>query len=107
MVTGHYRLKCDTLEVMESKPPISDGKKTSQTAGEPDAIGSILATIGDTTWRMFVPSVGFTLLGVWADAQLGTKPWLMVVGIVVGCTGAALLVKKQISGIESRKESTK
>jgi F0F1-type ATP synthase assembly protein I len=56
---------------------------------------------------MFVPSVGFTLLGVWADVQLDTKPWLMVVGIVVGCTGAALLVKKQISGIESRKESTK
>ena len=92
---------------MESKPPISDGKKNSQTAGEPDALGTILATIGDTTWRMFVPSVGFTLLGVWADVQLDTKPWLMVVGIVVGCTGAALLVKKQISGIKSRKESTK
>ena len=74
---------------------------------EVDTARVLLGTIGDTTWRMFVPSVGFTLLGVWADAQLGTKPWLMVVGIVVGCTGAALLVKKQISGIKSRKESTK
>ena len=74
---------------------------------EVDTARVLLGTIGDTTWRMFVPSVGFTLLGVWADLQLGTKPWLMVVGIVVGCTGAALLVKKQISGIKSRKESTK
>ena len=93
--------------MMESKGPISDGQKTGQKPTETEALGEILATIGDTTWRMFVPSVGFTLLGVWADGQLDTKPWLMVVGIVVGFTGAALLVKKQISGIKSRKESTK
>ena len=73
---------------------------------EVDTARVLLGTIGDTTWRMFVPSVGFTILGVWADVQLDTKPWLMVVGIVVGFTGAALLVKKQISGIKSRKEST-
>ena len=72
---------------MESKPPISDGKKNSQNAGEPEALGTILATIGDTTWRMFVPSVGFTLLGVWADVQLDTKPWLMVVKIVASASG--------------------
>ena len=88
---------------MESKRPVSDGQKSSDI----ETVPVLLMTIGDTTWRMFVPSVGFTLLGVWADAQLDTKPWLMVVGIVVGCTGAALLVKKQISGIKSRKESTK
>ena len=88
---------------MESKRPVSDGQKSSDI----ETVPMLLMTIGDTTWRMFVPSVGFTLLGVWADVQLDTKPWLMVVGIVVGCTGAALLVKKQISGIKSRKESTK
>jgi hypothetical protein len=88
---------------MESKRPVSDGQKSSDI----ETVPVLLMTIGDTTWRMFVPSVGFTLLGVWADLQLDTKPWLMVVGIVVGCTGAALLVKKQISGIKSRKESTK
>ena len=88
---------------MESKRPVFDGQKSSDI----ETVPVLLMTIGDTTWRMFVPSVGFTLLGVWADLQLGTKPWLMVVGIVVGCTGAALLVKKQISGIKSRKESTK
>ena len=99
---------------MESKPPISDGKKNSQNAGEPEALGTILATIGDTTWRMFVPSIGFTLLGVWADTRIltftgesATKPWFMVAGIIIGCLGAVLLVKKQLADIKTRKESTK
>ena len=99
---------------MESKPPISDGKKNSQTAGEPEALGTILATIGDTTWRMFVPSIGFTVLGVWADTRIltftgesATKPWFMVAGIIIGCLGAVLLVKKQLADIKTRKESTK
>lgn len=89
---------------MESKKPVSDGQKTS---AEPEVLGVILATIGDTTWRMFVPSVGFTLLGVWADGRFGTKPWLMIAGIVIGVTGAVLLVKKQLSGVQSKKEASK
>lgn len=88
---------------MESKRPVSDGQKSGQRPAEPEALGAILATIGDTTWRMFVPSVGFTLLGVWADGEFGTKPWLMIVGIVVGFLGAFLLVKKQISGLKGAK----
>ena len=31
---------------------------------EVDTARVLLGTIGDTTWRMFVPSIGFTLLGV-------------------------------------------
>ena len=88
---------------MESEKPVSSGQKSSHKSTEPEALGVILATIGDTTWRMFVPSVGFTLLGVWADREFGTKPWLMIVGIVVGFLGAFLLVKKQISGLKGAK----
>lgn len=88
---------------MENKPPVSDGKKTP----DADAVMVIFSTIGDTTWRMFVPSVGFTLLGVWADAQLGTKPWLMLAGIVLGFAGAVLLVRKQMSDVKRRKEERK
>lgn len=90
---------------MESKPNVSDGSKKSQKSAEPEALGVILATIGDTTWRMFVPSVGLTLLGVWADGHFQTKPWLMIIGIVLGFFGAFLLVKKQISGLKTRKAS--
>lgn len=86
---------------MEKQPNISDGQKTS----EAEAISAILLTIGDTTWRMFVPSIGFTLLGVWLDGVFGLKPWLMVAGIVVGCLSAVLLVKFQIDTIKKRKEA--
>lgn len=63
----------------------------------------LLTTIADTTWRMFVPAIGFTMLGVWLDGQFGTKPWLMFAGIIVGAVGAWLLVKKQIFGIRNGK----
>ena len=61
---------------------------------------AFVVTIADTTWRMFVPSVGFTLLGVWADSQMGTKPWLMVAGIIVGAASAYLLVSRQIGRLK-------
>lgn len=61
---------------------------------------AFVVTIADTTWRMFVPSVGFTLLGVWADSQMYTKPWLMVAGIVVGVASAYLLVSRQIGKLK-------
>ena len=63
----------------------------------------LLATIADTTWRMFVPAVGFTLLGVWLDGQFSTKPWLMFTGISLGALGAWLLVKKQMGDIRGSK----
>ena len=88
---------------MESKRPVSSGQKSGQKSTEPEALGAILVAIGDTTWRMFVPSVGFTLLGVWADGSFGTKPWLMVVGIVAGFLGAFLLVKKQVDSLREAK----
>lgn len=55
------------------------------------------ATIGDTTWRLFVPSVGLMLVGIWLDQVLGTKPWLMIAGLVLGSVIAILLVKKQLT----------
>ena len=75
-----------------SKSPGSDDVR-AQSAFSASAM---LATIGDTTWRMLVPSVGFTLLGVWLDGVFDTKPWLMFAGILVGFTFAILLVAKQI-----------
>ena len=89
---------------MESKRPVSDGQKTGQKPAEPEALGVILATIGDTTWRMFVPSVGFTLLGVWADGQFGLKPWLMIAGIVLGATGAIVRGRPQIARLQEARQ---
>ena len=102
-INRQYTIRYDTIEIMESERPVSNGQKSGQKPTEPEALGAILATIGDTTWRMFVPSVGFTLIGVWADGSFGTKPWLMIAGIIVGFLGACLLVKKQIDNLKRSK----
>ena len=65
----------------------------------------LLGIAGDTTWRMFVPSIGFTLLGVWLDGQLSTKPWLMIIGIGVGCLLAFLLVYRQLAAVKRNNKS--
>ena len=64
----------------------------------------LLKDTGDTTWRMFVPSVGMTLLGVWLDATFETKPWLMLAGIVIGLALAIVLVRRQLNTIKKRKD---
>ncbi len=56
----------------------------------------LLGTMADTTWRMFIPIVGLTLLGVWLDRSINTKPWATLLGIVVGTLIAGLLVKRQL-----------
>jgi hypothetical protein len=92
---------------MESKSGVSNAQKTPRKTSEVETTQMILVTLGDTTWRMFVPSIGFTLLGVWLDGQFGTKPWLMTSGIILGLAGAVLLVRKQLSDLKSRKELKK
>lgn len=52
-------------------------------------------TIADTTWRMFVPSIGGTFLGIWLDGEWSTTPWLMFTGIVLGFLVAAFAVWSQ------------
>lgn len=68
----------------------------------PDAttVSLLLGTIGDTTWRMFVPTVGLTVLGLLADKWLMTTPWLMIVGIVCGALAAFVLVKRQLKKVQ-------
>lgn len=57
-------------------------------------------TIADTTWRMFVPSVGLTIGGLLLDKQFQTTPWLMIAGIIVGTAIAILLVRAQMKKVD-------
>ncbi|HSW77561.1 MAG TPA: AtpZ/AtpI family protein [Candidatus Chromulinivoraceae bacterium] len=60
----------------------------------------LLGTIGDTTWRMFVPTIGLTILGLLADKFFHTTPWIMVTGIVLGAYLAYALVRRQIKKVK-------
>lgn len=67
----------------------------------------LLGDLADVTWRMFIPTIGTTLLGLWADKQLGTSPWFLIAGIVLGAIGAALLVRRQLKRLFNDKEGSK
>ncbi len=57
---------------------------------------SILLDIADTTWRLFVPTIGAILVGRYFDSKFGSQPWLMLGGAGAGAFLAALLVWRQI-----------
>lgn len=57
---------------------------------------SLLLSMADTTWRMFVPAVIFVGLGLWADLSWGTKPWLTVLGAVIGLAAGIMLIRQQL-----------
>jgi len=82
---------------MAEKPKVQSDQKT-----DIDAATIMMQTIIGTTWRMFVPSIGLMLVGLWADLVLHTKPWLMVTGIIVGLATSALLIYQQIRFIKQR-----
>lgn len=84
---------------MTKEPIVRSGKNK-----EADDLMVTWMTIGDTTWRMFVPSISFTLIGVWLDSVFATKPWLMFGGIILGFFGAYLLVANQIKAVKRERK---
>jgi hypothetical protein len=63
---------------------------------------SLIFDMADTTWRMFVPTVGLLLIGRAVDRHFGTKPWYMFAGITLGVVIATLLVKRQLTDEERK-----
>ncbi len=77
-------------------------KKPSGDAGGAPAVRSesstltLIASMADTTWRMFVPTLPLIMLGNWLDGKFATKPWLLLAGAAVGGVIAALLIRAQL-----------
>jgi len=77
----------------------------STDAGQPRNRSSailLLATMADTTWRMFVPTIGLFVLGLLADKQFATTPWLMIVGLLVGVALTTLLIRRQFQKVQKK-----
>ncbi len=87
---------------MAEKPKVQSDQKT-----DIDAATIMMQTIIGTTWRMFVPSIGLMLVGLWADLMLHTKPWLMFAGIIVGLATSAGLIYQQIRFIKKQREANR
>jgi hypothetical protein len=75
---------------------------THDSGGKPSlGVGTVALTFLDTTWRIAVPVILCTLLGIFADLTLGTKPWLTLLAVPIGFGLAVLLVKRQIEAVTS------
>ncbi len=84
---------------MATKPKVRNGEKK-----EADVTSLMMRTIIGTTWRMFVPTIGFTLTGLAIDMTVGTRPWMTISGVCLGFAAAFALVWLQISCITAKKE---
>jgi len=85
---------CYSIYVM-SAAATKNSKKESAPSNKSTVV--LLFTIAaDTTWRMFVPVIGGTLVGIQLDHMFGVKPLLTAAGIFAGVGVAALLVRQQL-----------
>lgn len=63
----------------------------------------LLVTIADTTWRMFLPTIIGTLIGVGLDNLFDNKrPWFTIVMVIIGSFISALLVAMQFRKLRAK-----
>lgn len=66
--------------------------------------GDIALQFLDTTWRIAVPVTIFASLGILADRRFGSKPWLTLLGMVIGFAVAGWLIKRQLDNVLKEEE---
>ncbi len=45
----------------------------------------------------------FVLIGYWADSKLASSPWFLLLGVLVGMVGMALLLMKVVRSANTKK----
>lgn len=81
---------------MKKLPDARDSSDTEVKKKDDNSSFRLIASMADTTWRMFMPTIGLLLVGRALDGIYGTHPWLMLCGVGIGGIIAALLVKRQL-----------
>jgi hypothetical protein len=86
----------------EQKPPTTPETKLVNTTSGPSPLSQL--RIGQallaTTWRIVVPVVLFTGLGIFLDLRIGSKPWLTLLGVVIGFVLAGKLIARLLKETE-------
>jgi F0F1-type ATP synthase assembly protein I len=80
---------------------------TTTNNADDDAFGitTIALDFLDTTWRIAVPVVLFAGIGIFVDIKVHTKPWLTLLGVIIGFVFAGLLLKQQLSAVSNRNKT--
>ena len=80
-------------------------KETDISANDTDNSGAMMIlarTMIGTMWRMFLPTIGLTLLGLWLDNVSGMKLRWIIAGIISGAIISVILVVLQIAKIKQQ-----
>lgn len=89
---------CYNTEYMTRSP-----KSNDRAADLPRSVAILLlATIADTTWRVFVPTIGGTLVGIKLDHLYNTAPWWTVATIITSTVISILLIILQIKSVRKK-----
>lgn len=60
----------------------------------------------DTAWRIAVPVLIFSGVGIFLDIKLSSAPWFTLLGMIVGFAFAIVLLKEQLrSAMQKDKEA--
>ena len=70
--------------------------------GDSGAMMILVRTMIGTMWRMFLPTIGLTLLGLWLDNVSGMKMRWLLAGIISGAIISVILVALQIAKIKQQ-----
>ena len=70
--------------------------------GDSGAMMILARTMIGTMWRMFLPTIGLTLLGLWLDNVSGMKMRWLLAGIISGAIISVILVTLQIAKIKQQ-----
>lgn len=76
-------------------------KEENKLPSADDAI-VLFATIADTTWRLFVPTLGGVGFGLWIDNTYDTKPLATIIGVCCGTILSLYLVYRQLQGVKPK-----
>jgi len=75
---------------------------SANNTGDSGAMMILARTMIGTMWRMFLPTIGLTLLGLWLDNVSGTKMRWLLAGIISGAIISVILVVLQIAKIKQQ-----
>ena len=75
---------------------------SANNTGNSGAMMILARTMIGTMWRMFLPTIGLTLLGLWLDNISGTKMRWLLAGIISGAIISVILVALQIAKIKQQ-----
>jgi hypothetical protein len=86
-----------------TQSPNMHKQTTNQPPLIPKAALLLSLTLLDTTWRIFVPTIGGTVLGIALDDIFKTAPVMTIITIIVGLAVSVLLIIQQLQQVKGVK----